>query len=128
MQLVKAEKAGPLVKRGGTPQHAASVGLGALGLLAVWTHPIVGLAACIAAVLLSWESVTNHERRTALALAGFGLGVIPLAIYGTFVLGALFKVLILAAIVGGVGFVVKKVADRRAGDDDDLAKTAIKGG
>ncbi|MCA1596465.1 MAG: hypothetical protein LC772_08595 [Chloroflexi bacterium] len=106
MELEKATPGGALVKHT-EKQDKIAVGLGAAGVFLTVVplfpvHVFLGLAAGIGALLLSWESVTASDRRTALAAAAFALGAVPVAFELFGLVGILLKLLIISGIVGGI--------------------------
>jgi len=110
MELAKVERGGALVKKT-SPQDAVAAGLGAVGLIHLALPVLVPvpyifiLAASIGAVLLTWESVANKEKRSLVAMGAFAMGVVPLAWVGiglaAVALGFALKMLILAVVIGG---------------------------
>jgi len=123
MELEKADQSRALVKHSGK-QDKIAVGLGGIGLLTFALHlggPVVWLAAAIGALLLSWESVTSSEKRTALATAAFALGVVPFAWEAvglvTGILAITLKLAILAALVGGAYFGVRALSGHKKDPD-----------
>lgn len=118
MDLVKAESGGPLVHRSASKDKIAA-GLGAAGMVMLlpWLyHPVLATGACVAAVILSWGTVLDAARRTPLAVAALAMGLAPLAWVGIslvgIVLGVVLKMLIVAAIVGGVIYAGRKLLNK----------------
>jgi apolipoprotein N-acyltransferase len=131
LALTRVETNRALVKPA-TNQDKLALGLGGVGFALCLIHPgIIGLAAVIGAVLLTWESVTDREKRSALSLAALGLGTAGLAWSGvgllTGVLILALRLAIIGAVAAGVYYGGKAMVGKKSPPVDPYAEDTAEG-